>query len=89
VDIRPFTTALQMSSTKSTVDAYETFHNVIEANHLETLSELGAIRELIPDGIITEFLERFSFTQWILSGKRFIDFCTNLYLWYLFGLVPS
>jgi hypothetical protein len=88
VDIRPFTTALQMSSTKSTVDAYETFHNVIEANHLETLSELGAIRELIPDGIITEFLERFSFTQWILSGKRFIDFCTNLYLWYLFGARP-
>jgi hypothetical protein len=77
----------------STINAVETFLNVIKTNHIETLSELNAISDIIPAQSFLN-MERLlkrepNILRRVDSGVGLANAFSSEYLRYVFGTAPT
>lgn len=73
----------------SSTTAISDFDKVIEANYLESISEIGEIYQLIPDRRpFLDFMRKIGKAGLFTNGVKLLDLATNNYLLLKFGLLP-
>jgi hypothetical protein len=81
---------IRPSSFHAVRDAVDTYANVIETNHIETLKEIDDLLHLIPSfGKLAEFASSLSSGSAISAGKHGLDFLSDTYLRFKFGIEPT
>jgi hypothetical protein len=73
----------------SSSNAVDDFRSFMDTNYLESISEITALLDLIPDkGPLVDFLRMIPAGKWVQGVLRLADFAANTYLLTKFGLMP-
>lgn len=81
---------IRPSSFHAVRDAVDTYANVIETNHIETLKEIEDLLHLLPSfGTLAQFASSLKNGDVISAGKYGLDFLSDNYLKFKFGIEPT